>query len=177
MPLDPEVPTRLAAVRARMNATPFIVLVWGPNPDAGTPEARKRRHLKEDLEAVLGADRVLFSEDPDLAGEREGGSLAAEYAQARIADAVVLLPESHGSITEAALYQGELLGKTIVFTTRRETPGFARTAYALLKIEEVEKEEWTICDRVRRLTREFVEGLRVYKFRRHHPGQFDWDLA
>jgi len=124
-----------------------------------------------------GPGRVLFSEVPELEDERLAGDFAAEFAQARAADAVVIIPESPGALVEAALYQGELLGKTVVFTTQRRTPGYARTAYHLLKTYEVEPEEWRSCERVRRLAREFVSSLRVYKYRRGHPNRFDWDLA
>jgi hypothetical protein len=155
---------------------PFVVFVWGPGVQGNTPQARKRRQLREDLESVVGQTRVLFSEAPELERERAAGDLAAEYVQARAADAVVVIPESSGSIAEAALYQGELLGKTIVFTTQRAAPGFARAAYSLLPTHEVTPEEWDECSRVRRLTREFVESLRVYKFRVRHPTRFDWDL-
>jgi len=107
---------------------------------------------------------VLFSEDPALEEERKAGDFAAEFRQATIADAVVLIPETEGPLVEAALYQDELIGKCIVFTTRRDAPGFARAAYQLLVTHEVEPEEWRVCERVRRLAREFVEALRARQY-------------
>lgn len=177
MALDPEIPRRLGAVRRRIIATPFIVVIWGPGTDLNTLESRKRRQLKDDLEAVVGEGRVFFSEDPELSSEREAGGFAAEYIQVRAADAVVIIPESPGALTEAALYQAELLGKTIVFTKRRDKAGFARAAYDLLTVHEIEPEEWRLCNRVRRLAREFVESLRVYKFRAQGRIRFDWELS
>ena len=85
--------------------------------------------------------------------------------EASVADAVIIIAESIGSIAESASYQSILVGKTLVFCERRAS-GFAKNAYTLLKSEEVEPEEWNDCKRIRTKTREFVEQLRIEKFRK-----------
>jgi hypothetical protein len=127
---------------------------------------------------VIGSSSVVFSEDLDplLMQLREAGDFIAEYIQARAADAVIIIPESPGALVETASYAEELRGKTIVFATRRGEEGFARHAYATLKVEDVEREEWEQCDRVRRKAREFVETMRLNKFRRIRK-VFDWEIA
>lgn len=174
--LDPEVVRRLRLVKQASEATPFLVFVWGPGVMRDSPQARKRQTIRRDLEEVVGSGRVLFSEDPGLEAERRGGDFTAEFRQAQIADAVVLIPETEGPLVEAALYQGQLLGKAVVFTTQRDHPGFPRAAYHLLPVREVEPEEWATCERVRRLAREFVESLRTYKYMQQRPDRFDWDV-
>jgi len=175
VPLDPEVVRRLQLVQEQMKTTPFIVFVWGPRPSAGTPESRKRKTIRDDLAQALGEGRVLFSEDADLAPLADAGYYTAEYAEARIADAVVIIPESEGPLIEAAMYSPDLLGKTIVFTTKRVEGGFVETAYGALKVVEVEQHEWERCDRIRRQARAFVETLRAYKFR-SQGARFDWEF-
>ena len=113
----------------------------------------------------MGLGNVLFSEDPDLQQAIPEGEFAAEFMEASVAEAVVLIPESMSSIAESALFQDVLRGKTIVFCQSRE-PGFAQYAYTLLKREDVEPEEWNDCKRMRVKARDFVEQLRITKFRR-----------
>ncbi len=92
------------------------------------------------------------------------GDFGAELLEVKAADAVVLIAESFGSVTEAALYGAELAGKTIVFIQQRAVSGFARTGYEHLKIVEVTTEEWTTCSRVRREAQVFVQQIRYRKF-------------
>jgi hypothetical protein len=176
MPVNPEFLKRLERVREAIRECPFTVLVWGPGEKAETPQRRKRLAIRQDLEGVVGPDSVVFSEEDAASpgGLQDSGAFATEYTQARAADAVILIPESPGSLAEAALYVEELRGKAIVFATRRGEHGFAREAYATLKIEDVEPEEWEDCERVRRKAREFVETLRVFKFRKTKQ-VFEWE--
>ncbi len=124
------------------------------------------------MEKLLGAGSVWYSEDvsedndPDLDELRELGDLGSEYVQVQTADAVVLIPESVGSIAESAVYQAELLGKTIVFATKRRGTPFAGNAYFIHKVEQVTEREWKSCKRVRRLARRFIRDLRFLKAQR-----------
>lgn len=174
--LDQKWIDRLTIIRERVRNLSFIVLIWGPGETAGTLQQRKRQTLREDLTKLVGEGRVIFSEDldPFLQGLREEGEEAAEYMEALAADAVVLIAESIGAVTEAALFREEIVAKTIAFTTRRDEPGFARMAYERLKVEEVEPEEWAKCDRVRRKAREFVSSVRIQRYREAKRRQ-DWE--
>jgi hypothetical protein len=94
----------------------------------------------------------------------------------RAADAVILIPESPGSITESALFTAELRPKCIAFVVKRDTKGFARHAYSTLKTEIVEREEWESCQRITQSARDYVDALRLEKFRRLSQGTgFDWE--
>jgi len=172
--VSPELKRRLGKIRDRVKESPFIVLIWGPGEGTRSPHHyQKRLKIREDLEKIVGEGNAVFSEDVAssedtdsvIADLQQAGGLASEHAQVQAADAVILIPESSGSIAESALYLRELLGKTIVFTERREEEGFARQAYNILKVEEVGPEEWERCDRIRRKAREFVEGMRSLAFR------------
>jgi len=145
---------------------------------AESAQGRKRERLREYLQQVLGpAASVVFSEDPEQEFEELGlrGDVPAEYIQLRAADVVILIPESPGSIGEGALYVDELRRKCIVFTTRRDRKGFAGKAIASLKTEYIEREEWSECHRVTKLAREYVEDLRLRKFRKENKTSFDWE--
>jgi len=170
MPLYPAFKKHLKNVQEKLKQCEFTVLIWGPGEKTDTPERRKRLKLREDLQEIVGSDGVVFSEEDEaeLTKLRQAGGFAAEYIQARAADAVILIPESPGPLTEAAAYSDELRGKTIVFAKRRleEEKGFAAEAYSVLKVEEIEPDEWEDCRRVRRKAREFVETLRLFKFRK-----------
>ena len=63
--------------------------------------------------------------------------------------------------------------KCIAFVQRRETKGFARKAYGTLKVEIVEREEWDECKWV--TARDYVEVLRLEKFKKTTLGGFDWE--
>jgi len=179
VPLNPDYLKRLRDVAAAVDDTPFTVLVWGPGIPADSAQGRKRQRIKEYLQAALGpAANVIFSED--LEGEveelRDRDDLVAEYIQVRAADAVVLIPESVGSVTEGALFTPELRSKCIAFVQRREKQGFARKAYGTLKVETVEREEWDECKWVTRAARDYVEQLRLEKFRKTTSiAGFDWE--
>ena len=162
---------RLRQKQAELSEIPFIILVWGPAVDAETEAAVKRRAIREALAEGFGAENVIFSEDPDPALEQfreEVGDYTAEFLEASVADAVIIVAESIGSITEAALYRELLAGKTLVFVKRRpeEQQGFASQAYSRLKVEPIEPEEWQSCGRARRKARYFAEELRIEKYQR-----------
>jgi hypothetical protein len=165
-PLHPDWAARIDGLRAEVEQMEFRVLVWGPGDNSHTPYRAKRLVLREHLAAVVGEGRVLFSEDPDLAELRaKEGDFGAELLQVQAADAVVLIPESMGSVTEAALYGNELAGKTIVFTQQRAGGGgFARTGYEHLKVVEVADEEWATCNRIRQEAQRFVQQMRYRKY-------------
>lgn len=173
MPLDPEIARRIGEVNRRILAVPFFVFVWGPGP--GTLAQRsKRERIRADLETLVGKDRVFFSEDDDLGRIESGGMFATEYAHVRAADAVVVIPETHGPLVEAALYQWELNGKSVVFVTKRDGSSFSEEAWSLLKVHEVEPDEWERCERVRRLARNYVGAMMTFKYRQQ-TGRFDWE--
>jgi hypothetical protein len=178
MTLNPEFIERLRAVAQEIDNTPFTILIWGPGVPADSNQGRKRERLKEHLKAVLGPGAsVVFSEDAEAEFQELGlrGDIPAEYIQLRAADAVILIHESPGSIAEAAAYTDELRKKCIVFTNRRDRPGFAGRTIASLKIEYVEREEWVECNRVTKVAREYVEDLRVRKFMKVSKTSFDWE--
>jgi hypothetical protein len=178
MSVNPDYRRRLREVSTALDETPFTVLIWGPGVPADSAPGRKRERLRDYLQSVLGrAATVVFSEDleeqiEELAGRQDA---VAEYIQLRAADAVVLIPESVGSVTESALFTAELRSKCIAFVERRERKGFARNAYLTLKIELVEREEWNECTRVTRLARDYVEQLRLEKFKKTNRSGFDWE--
>ena len=78
-----------------------------------------------------------------------------------------MLPESPGSIAEAAFYGPENASKIIVFAENRseEREGFAGKVYARLKVESVEPEEWKTCKTVLKKAHDFAEMLRVEKYK------------
>lgn len=161
-------------MREKTKKTPFLVLIWGPGLSTDSPHLQKcSLKIREDLETVVGTGNVFFSEDiaaaqnedPILKEIQESGSYAAEFVLFAAADAVVILSESVVSVAEAALFREELKGKSILFATKREGKSLASEVYRLLKVEEVSDWEWQKCHRIRRLAREFVEQLRVDKFR------------
>ena len=164
--------TALVQAQKRFREVQFYVLIWGPGSASDTPQREKRDRIRKDLEQLLGPENVWYSEDisedndPELDRLRELGDLGSEYVQVQAADAVVLIPESPGSIAEAALYQDELRGKTIVFTTKRQGTSFASNTYFMHKVETVTEREWSSCQRVRRLTKRFINDLRFLKAKR-----------
>jgi len=179
VPLNPDYLKRLRDVSGALDATPFTVLVWGPGVPADSAQGRKREKIRDYLRACLGPGAtVLFSEE--LEGQvdelSERNDTVSEYIQLRAADAVVLIPESIGSVTEGALFTPELRPKCIAFVQRREGKSFARQAYGTLKVEIVEREEWDECRWVTRAARDYVESLRLEKFKRMNTAaRFDWE--
>lgn len=76
----------------------LVILVWGPNPDADHPVARKRKQIRDELRRRGHA--AVFSEDLPI--HNSSLSLKSiEYDQAVNADLIVILMESPGSIAEA----------------------------------------------------------------------------
>jgi len=179
VPLNPDYLKRLRAVTTAIDSTPFTVLIWGPGVPADSAPGRKRERLRAYLQEVLGAAAtVLFSEDIDSEeiDELHGRDpVVSEYAELRAADAVVLIPETPGAITEGALFTPELRPKCIAFVQRRDTKGFARHAYNTLKTEIVEREEWDTCTRISGLARAYVERLRFEKYKKMDTSGFDWE--
>jgi hypothetical protein len=166
--INPEFLRKVRVERERVARTPFFILLWGPAPSARLGE--KRLVIREHLSHQFGAENVIFSEDEDLDLQNmreEYGDRAAEFYQASAADVVFVLAESIGSITEVALYDRVLAGKSIIFVEKRppERLGFASQAYALLTIEAVEPEEWQSCERLRRRCSQFAETMRVEKYK------------
>jgi hypothetical protein len=175
MTINPEFVRRAAAVEAELRRDPFLVLVWGPGLADQSAPALKRRLVRQELESAVGKENVWFSEDPELQDmTAESGQFGAEYVQARAADAVVIIAESHGSLVESAMFQHEIAGKAVVFVQRRPGGPFAKEAYALLRVEEIDPEEWQRCDRVRHLAKRFVRTLLVQK-RRSRVIRFPWE--
>jgi hypothetical protein len=178
VPLNPEFLKRLREVAAAVEATPFTVLVWGPGIPAESAQGRKRQRIKEHLQAALGsAANVVFSEELEEIEELQSKSgVVSEYYQLRATDAVVLIAESRGSLTEAALYKSELRSKCITFVERRDTKGFAQNAYSTLNVKIVEHEEWDECKWITREAQDYVEELRLEKYRLNNVASgFDWE--
>lgn len=169
--INPEFLRQVRAQRDKVAKTPFFILVWGPAPSAQSPEGNKRLAIREYLSEHFGAENVVFSEDddPTLQQMREElGDRAAEYYQASAADVIFVIAESIGSITEVALYDRVLAGKSIIFVKERppDRQGFAAQAHALLTVEAVEPEEWQSCERVRRRCLRFAETMRIEKHKK-----------
>ena len=166
--INPEFLRKVRTEREKVAQTPFYILVWGPAGSARLGE--KRLTIREYLSQRFGAENVVFSEDDDPALQEmreEMGDRAAEFYQASAADVIFVLAESLGSITELALYERVLAPKSIIFVERRppERQGFASQAYALLKVEAVEPEEWQSCERIRRLCLHYAEIVRIEKYK------------
>lgn len=77
----------------------LTVLVWGPSPDSKSPIAKKRVEIRDKL-IELGHN-AMFSEEVD-GGESELSAKSKEFAQAKAADLIIILPEdAPGAIGEA----------------------------------------------------------------------------
>ncbi len=166
--VNPEYKKRLLQRRAEVARTPFVILVWGPGEKSESLASKKRRHVRNSLACHFGSESVYFSENHDLQEYREiWGDYAKEFYEALEADAIVAIAESIGSITELASYQEDIAGKCIVFVEKRapHEQGFAAQAYASLRVEPIEIEEWQSCERICRLARQFAETLLVKKYR------------
>jgi hypothetical protein len=161
----------LREARKKIKSQPFRVLIWGPQLSPKTPQVQKRIKIRRDLESVVGKENVKFSEDfsnsqdkdPIIKEMQRAGDYAAEQLQIHASDVVIIIAESTGSLAETALYQEEMLGKSIIFTTKRTAPAFAKTLYVIQNVEYVSPKEWESCNKVRQKAREYVEHMRSFK--------------
>ena len=79
----------------------FDILVWGMSPDKDIPIAKKRKDIKSRLKK--NGHNAMFSEELTNLGDDRGLSeKSKEFAQAQIADFIIILIEdSPGALAEA----------------------------------------------------------------------------
>jgi len=160
---------RVLAARTRAEQTPFDILIWGPGDQQNTIYRQKRIALREALETQFGPDKIHFSEDDDLQGFVEKWGLqSAEHYEADVADVVIVIAESIGSIVELALYGQLIAGKSIVFAEKRpeSESGFASIVLTRLNVQYIESKEWETCERIRTLAKDFSEVLLLEKYKK-----------
>lgn len=86
----------------------LLMLIWGPGDpgEGGSPEAKegykKRCLIRDALRANFPNAEVEFSEDLETGGIED--LLLREAVQAKISDAVIILPISHGAYFELYYY-------------------------------------------------------------------------
>lgn len=89
----------------------LLMLIWGPGDpgEAGSPEAtegyKKRCQIRRALQENFPRSEIKFSEELDI--DETMGLLRGEAVQAKIFDAVIILPISHGSYFELYYYSGK----------------------------------------------------------------------
>jgi hypothetical protein len=173
--VSPVFKKRVKEIHQLVSSVPISIVIWGPGEGADNPIREKRLKLRESLSEEFGEENVIFPEDKDPDFEKwraRWGDYAKEFYEVQAADVIIVIGESIGAIVEISLYRREIAGKSIIFVERRVEgqKGFAGHAYAPLKYEEVEPEEWKSCERIRKLSHEFVENLRIDKFRKLQNG-------
>jgi hypothetical protein len=102
------------------------VLVWGPNPNSGSPVAKKRKEIREELRK-LGHD-AKFSEDVPIPEDTHASQKVRELAQAKAADAlIILLEDSPGALSETHDFCGRLdiAPKVLVLVPVKYKTGFS----------------------------------------------------
>jgi hypothetical protein len=158
---------KLIQIRKEICQYPFFIIIWGPGITSGSPLARKRLRLRDFLSEEFGIDNIIFPEDQSLQFLRDKyGDYAKEFYEVLAADALIIIPESPGSISEVALYRSQLKDKSIIFVKSRplDQQGFAFQVYEDLNFHSIEPEEWETCDRIMNLARQFIERKRIDKF-------------
>lgn len=168
--INPKFKEKIKEIRKKVEEVPFFILIWGPGEGNETIVRQKRLKLKEILSNEFGSENVIFPEDEDFDFQKwiqDWGHYAKEFYEAFAADAIIVLAESIGSITEIALYREYIAEKVIIFVKKRppEHEGFAKQAYNWLNVQAIEPEEWDSCERIRRLSFQFLERLRIEKFK------------
>ena len=160
---------KLLRIREHICQDPFFIIIWGPGIGSESYPGQKRIKLKEFLSEEFGSDNIILPEDQSLQFLRDKyGNFAKEFYEVLSADALIIIPESPGSISEVALLRGQIKDKSIIFVKSRpiDQQGFAFQVYEDLKFYAIEPEEWKTCDRIRNLTRQFIERKRIEKFLR-----------
>jgi hypothetical protein len=108
-----------------IEATPLVVLVWGPG-ESGGDLFKKRLQIRDELREH--GDVALFSEELDkVCTDFTGSARAKELIQAHRADFLVVLYSSPGSIAEVHDFGGflKILGsKMLVFVDSRHVSGY-----------------------------------------------------
>jgi len=156
---------RLKEFFDELEAVEFCILVWGSGKE-NEEHFNKRRtiynHLAEKFSCVIMSEDEAFQEDVETYGLE-----AAEAAQAKKADAIVVLDTSIGPHTEIAMFAGIMRedNKTIVFAAEEFTnsTGFAATPFKLLKVESYMPEEYEDCTQIRKAATEHCINLRWEK--------------
>jgi hypothetical protein len=119
----------------------LLVLIWGPGDpgESGSLEAkegyRKRCLIRDALRESFPRSEVEFSEDLDTSNLTD--LLLTEAVQAKVSDAVIILPISHGAYFELYYYSSKyewFLEKAWVLAPQEylDTTGFAGELLKLL---------------------------------------------
>jgi hypothetical protein len=97
----------------------FKILVWGPNPLAGTPAAEKRQEIKGELQK--SGHEIFFSEDLTIPGVPVN---LQELLQVQKAHLVINIATSYGSLAEFENYALTLAERLLVFLNETVRGGF-----------------------------------------------------
>jgi hypothetical protein len=103
------------------------ILVWGPNPKSGSPAAKKRIEIRDELRKQ--GHNAMFSEDlPVKPCETHLSQKAREFAQAQAADLIVIMVEgAPGALGEMHDFCGnpELAPKIYVLIPHVYSDGYS----------------------------------------------------
>ncbi len=168
--INPKFKERVKEIRVKISEIPFFILIWGPGEGDTSIVRTKRLSLKKFLSDQFGEENIIFPEEEDedfLKLGKDWGHYAKYFYEVVASDAIIILAESTGSLTEVSLYRDKIAGKEIIFVKKRQTEqeGFAAQAYLWLNIQSIESEEWETCVRVSRLCLQFLERKRIEKFK------------
>lgn len=153
---------RLKQLEEDLDKQEFYVLVWGSGESA-KGDFEKRKKIRDDLAQCFGENNVFLSEDERFGPLVDKHGLAiAEAIQAEAIDAVVVLDTSIGPHSEILKYGDIIIGKAVVFVEHRykKSESFANIAFDAVKVEGYTQEEYANCEKIRRVARNFISGLR-----------------
>ena len=109
----------------------FRILVWGPNPTADTPAARKRHQVREAL--IVEGHTVHFSEELGLDSGSGVPTNVQEMLQAGQVNLVVNIADSPGSLGEAHEFGAVLGPRMLLWLPEGAKRAFAGTGLAKLR--------------------------------------------
>lgn len=114
---------RLNKMKSEITATPLAILVWGPGPNNPLLYA-KRMQIRDELRNRGHA--AFFSEDLSAERPTDYSQKAIEFLEARVADLVVVLQVSYGSIAEVHDFADDRVinAKMLIFISQSATDGY-----------------------------------------------------
>lgn len=128
---------RLMEQQERERQIAFNILVWGMSTERDDPIAKKRKEIREKL--IEDGHNAMFSEELSSLGGHKGYSeKSKEFAQATIADFVIVLIEnSPGALAEACDFcnHPDLAPKIFVMAANEYRTGYAGQG-ALKELDE-----------------------------------------
>jgi hypothetical protein len=117
---------RLKLLREQVRKTPLHVLVWGPGETGGLLY-EKRRQIRDYL-VKMGHDANFSEEIPSEVSEEDSLSQKTEeFIQARIADLIIVLQSSYGSVAEVHDFidYESIARKLLVFIDEKACDGYS----------------------------------------------------